>query len=278
MAGHRTEIITAGDRRMMLDLWGESGPTVVALHGIPGWRGTWTRVAELLAPDHRVMAPDLLGFGASDPGPPGAHAREQAAALAQALDALGVASANVAGFDFGGPVAVHLAALRPTLARSLVLTATNLFPDTPVPLPLRIARVPLLGEAFFRLAFSEAGLVAMWRAACGDRRAFPLERYREALAVPGGVASTRRIFLASLRDLARLYAPVARAAQALRVPTIVLWGDRDPFFPVSVGDRTARAVRGELRVLRGCGHFVPEERPSDVAAAIRALSAGEGTT
>jgi pimeloyl-ACP methyl ester carboxylesterase len=49
----------------------------------------------------------------------------------------------------------------------------------------------------------------------------------------------------------------------------VLWGDRDPFFPVAVGERTARALGTVLRVLPGCGHFVPEERPDEVAASLR---------
>src|SRR5512138_452443 len=190
--------LRAGARTLAADAWGGDGPPVLLLHGIPGWRGTWRAVAERLAPGHRVIAPDLLGFGDSDAAPRGAHAREQAEALAAAIDGLGWDRVHVAGFDFGGPTAVLLAALLPGRVRSLALAATNLFPDTPVPPPLRVARVPLLGEAAFRVAFGRAGLLAMWRAAAGDRRAFPLARYREALASGQGVASTRRIFLASL--------------------------------------------------------------------------------
>lgn len=255
---------------LTVDLWGTPGsaPPILLLHGIPGWRGTWREVATRLAPAHLVVVPDLAGFGDSDEGPPGAHAREHAELLAQLVPALGLGGVHVAGFDFGGPVAVCLAARAPRQVRSLVVAATNLFPDTPVPPPLRVARVPVLGELAFRLAFGRLGLLALWLAACGDRAAYPLSRHRAALASGRGIRSTRRIFLASLRDLGGLYAPVARAAEGLRIPAAVLWGDRDPFFPVAVGERTARALGARLRVLAGCGHFVPEERADETARAI----------
>jgi pimeloyl-ACP methyl ester carboxylesterase len=56
------------------------------------------------------------------------------------------------------------------------------------------------------------------------------------------------------------------------VPTHVVWDDADPFFPAAQGERTARLVTDEgLTVLPGAGHFLPEERPEELAVAIRAL-------
>jgi len=153
----------------------------------------------------------------------------------------------------------------------MTLAATNLFPDTPIPGPLRIAGVPILGDLFFRMAFGRWGLSAMWLGAVADRTAFPYRRHRAALRSRRGVSWTRRVLHASLRDLPGLYAGVERAARALRIPALVLWGDQDPFFPARVGERTAAALGVELQVLRGCGHFVPEERPDEVAAGILAL-------
>lgn len=269
MENFTTRRVPTGAGEITVDLWGRAGPPVLLLHGIPGWRGTWREVARRLAGAHRIAVPDLLGFGESDPAPPAAHARAHAEVLADVVDALGWDSVHVAGFDFGGPVAVTLASRAPRRVRSLVVAATNLFPDTPVPPPLRVARIPLLGELAFRVAFGRVGLLAMWRVACGDRAAYPLRRHRAALAGARSVDTTRRIFLASLRDLAGLYDPVARAAEDLRLPAAVLWGDRDPFFPVAVGARTARALGTRVRVLPGCGHFVPEERPEETSQAVR---------
>lgn len=263
-----------GGRRLAIDRYGHTGPAILALHGIPGWRGTFARVAARLGRDHRVYVPDLLGFGDSDDAPPQSHAREQADAVAsvldEMLDEIGSDGAHLVGFDFGGPVAVRLAGTHRAKVRSLSLMATNLFPDTPVPAPLRVAKVPLLGPLFYRGAFGRQGLTLMWRFATGDRRAFPLERYRRAFR-GSGVRSTREIFLASMRDLPGLYTDVERIGRGLELPALVLWGEHDPFFPVAVGRRTAEAMDAEFHVLEGCGHFVPEERPDRVASEIRDL-------
>ena len=253
---------------MAVDRYGDSGPAVVLLHGIPGWRGTFASVAERLEERCRVFVPDLLGFGESDDAQEGAHAREHANAILELVDALQLERVHLVGFDFGGPTAVLAAGLAPARVQSLTLAATNLFPDTPIPAPLRIAKAPLLGDLAFRLAFGCLGLAMMWPAAVADRRAFPFRRYREALRFRRGVDETRRIFLASLRDLPGLYGEVERVASRLELPSVVLWGDRDPFFPVSVGEKTAAALRARLEVLPGCGHFVPEERPREMAARI----------
>ncbi len=263
-------------RRVTLDRYGTVGPAVLLLHGIPGWRGTFAPVGRLLSRQGRVFVPDLPGFGDSDDPPPGAHAAEQASMMVELVEALGLTRVHLVGFDFGGPIAVLAARRLRGRVLSLTLVATNLFPDTPVPGVLRVARVPVLGPLFFRLAFGRLGLTMMWRGAVGDRAAFPLARYRRAIQFPRGVAWTRKIFLASLRDLPGLYSEVEAAARSLEVPSVILWGDHDPFFPVQVGERTAAALGARLQILAGCGHFVPEERPEQVAAAILELMRGAG--
>ena len=53
---------------------------------------------------------------------------------------------------------------------------------------------------------------------------------------------------------------------------IVAWGDADPFFGVEQAERTASALpHADLVVYEGCGHFVPEERPGQLAADLRGL-------
>ena len=277
MTGVRTKRVEIGEHSLVFDLHGDDGPAVLLLHGIPGWRGTFREVAEDLAVDHRVLVPDLVGFGESSVLPPGWHAAEQAEVLAHFLDAQGVGEVHLCGFDFGGPIALLLMQRVPEKVRSLTLMATNVLTDTPIPVPLKLARVPLLGDLAFRVFFGRLGLTAMWRAAAADRRAFPLDRYREALVFGQGVASTRRIFLESLRDLPGLYADVEIALGSVRVPGAVLWGERDPFFSVEVGERTARRAALPLSVLQGCGHFVPQERPQAVAEALRRVSGQAGT-
>lgn len=249
---------------------GERGPLVLALHGIPGSRATFDGVTSRLARDFRVIVPDLRGFGGSPSAPPHFHAAEHAEEVLRLLVSLGEEDVHLVGFDFGGPTAVLLARRLGARVRSITVAATNLFPDTPIPPPLRLAKVPLLGWLFFRVALGYVGQCLMYFAAVRDRRAFPFGRYRATLD-GDGARTTREIFYASMRDLPGLYADVAGAARELALPAVVLWGDRDPFFPLPVGERTAAALGAELRVLPGCGHFVPEERPAEVADAVAAL-------
>ena len=261
-------------RRTVVNLYGADGSHVLLLHGIPGYRGTWAKVAPLLARSHRVIAPDLAGFGDSEEPTTPFHAAEQARMVLQLMDMLGVQRANVVGFDFGGPTALLVYRLAPARVLSLGLAATNAFTDTPVPGPLKLARVPLLGDAVFRLLFGRTGLSLMWRAATGDRAAFPFSDYRRYLASDAGVRETRAVFLASMRNLTRLYRDVEQTLGTIRVPTAVVWGDRDPFFPLAVGRRTADAIPGASFVaLAGCGHFVPEERPEAFTTAVREVLA-----
>lgn len=246
-----------------------SGSPVVLLHGIPGSRATWRGVSTpLLAEGIRVIVPDLLGFGQSPDGSAAPHAVEQAKALIATLDGLAIDAVHLAGFDFGGPVAVAVWMLAPQRVRSLTLIATNLLTDTPIPFPLRIAHVPILGELAFRCLFSRPGADVLWRMATVDREAFPNRAFRED-ARSRELATTRRIFLRSLRELRTLYAPIEQALPTITVPATVVWAGRDPFFSIAAGRRTAGHIRNAaLVVVDECGHFVPCERPEEVAAAI----------
>lgn len=267
-----TQTVTVGTTRITVDIAPGPGTPLLLLHGIPGWRGTWHAAGSLLARRHHVIAPDLAGFGESDSPRTPMHALEHASAMFEMLDQLGVSDVHVAGFDFGGPIAVSMIRLQPKRVKTLTLLATNVFTDTPIPAPLKIARVPLLGEAAFRLMMGKLGLTMMWYQAVRNRAAFPLADYRRALRFTRGLASTRQVFVHSLRHLDTLYRPIEDALPSISVPTLVIWGDADPFFPPSIGRRTANAIPAAgLLQLSQCGHFVPGEYPELVADAIASL-------
>lgn len=250
------------------------GFAVVLLHGIPGSARTWDGVVGRLSPLHRVVVPDLLGFGASS-RPTGArplHAEAQAAALGDTLDSLGIGRMILVGHDFGGPVALTFTRRHPERVAGLALLSTNAFTDTPIPFPLSLVTVPVAGPAAARMLFSRPSLAMMVRRGFGPGSSpADLDRY---LGDKGQAEAIRTIFAASLRQLAELYRPIEDALGAISVPTLVGWGDHDPFFPVEHGRRTARAIPGaELRLYEGAGHFLPEERPEEVAADIARLVA-----
>lgn len=253
-----------------------SGPAVVLVHGIPGSAASWGTVGEALAGAHRVVTVDLLGFGASS-RPRSARALQapaQAEALARALDDREIRGATVAGHDFGGPVAAHLARQRPGLVGSLVWLSGNAFPDTPVPFPLSLVRWPLVGTVAERVLFSRPSLRLMVRQATGNGTGSA----QSAVGDRSQARSVRVIFASALRELERFYTPVAEALSGLSIPATVVWGDRDPFFPVQQGRRTASLIPGaDLVVLEGAGHFLPDERPREVADHIAAVVQRSGS-
>lgn len=267
-----TQQIDLGDYRITLDRYGDFGPPVLLLHGIPGWRGTWAKVAAGLAAGRRVIVPDLLGFGQSDEPRGDYHAKGQAAMLLKLLDALTIEQAHVVGFDFGGPIAVTMYHLAPYRLLSLALINTNLFTNTLIPGPLKLAKVPILGDLLFRLLFGKLGLSLLWWAVVADKKAFPRSTYQAALQWPNGVHWTRRVFLASMRDLPGLYRPVEETLPQIYLPSLVAWGDRDPFFSLAQGQRTAAAIPGAHFVrFAEAGHFVPEERPLELVDHLKEL-------
>lgn len=249
-----------------------SGTATLFLHGVPGSAEAWRPVLDGLSPDagRSVIVPDLLGFGGSrnrSTGIEGLGIDAQADAVIALLAHLDVTSATFVTHDFGGPVALRVFDRRPDLVDALVLSATNAFPDTPIPFPLSSIFWPVVGPLAAAAIFSPASLAAMLRTGAGDG-APKLDRQ----CYVGGrtqAAAIRTIFEHSLRNLREVYGPLEAVLGRLDVPTAVLWGDHDPFFALEHGRRTADAVgHATFVTLAGAGHFLPAERPEAYLAVL----------
>ncbi len=248
-------------------LSGGEGEPFLLLHGIPGSAYAWESVGISLADRYEVIIPDLLGFGESDAPTDDYYMEAQANALKQLLDNLGVTTLCIGGHDFGGPVGLTLLRMFPELTiQGLVLIDTNTFTDTYVPPPLRIASIPVLNTLFFKaIAGNRFGMRMMYWAATKQNAALPWSMFRRHLTT-SGIEHTRRIFQRSLADLKTNYRSIETMLPEISVPTLILWGDSDPFFAASVGERMRKLIPGStLKIYRQTGHFVPEERPSNVA-------------
>lgn len=246
-----------------------AGPTVVLVHGIPGAGAAWSRTVSALPPERAVLVPDLLGFGASPP-PTSYSADElgpepQSRWLERLLDDRAGAPVVLVGHDYGAPVSILLASRRPDLVSSLVLLAGNAFPDTPIPFPLSLVATPAVSGPASRMLFSRSSLRLMLRQGIGGGAPPEAATY---LGDRGQQRAIATIFREALRRLEETYAPVASALAELTCPVVVGWGDRDPFFPLAQGQRTAETAGAQLRVFPGAGHFLPHECPDDVARLI----------
>lgn len=267
-------------RRYVLDQ-GSGNRTVVLLHGIPSYNVLWRDVARELARVSRVVAPDLTGFGLSDP-PPNADLspRGQARDLLCLLDELRIERFALVGHDYGALVACELLALEPRRVTHLVITNTSLRPADWTGSgfgPFQLLKLPGVGELAFALA-RPVMLKAAYALYVAERRRLD-EELMELLWAPFERGFDRTLLkLFRQRPLDRRDAERwRRALSGFGGRALVVWGARDPTFRVDRGEEIrALLKRAELVILDGSNHFVPIDRPRVLARLIRRLLTESG--
>jgi pimeloyl-ACP methyl ester carboxylesterase len=241
-------------------------PVLLFVHGHPFDRTLW-RPQLGAFPGHRVIAPDLRGYGHSGvPGPGGTTTLESHASdLAGLLDALEVDRAVVAGISMGGQIVMEFLRLFPERAAGAVLADTFARGEDEPARRERRERADLL-EREGMAGYAHGALASMITPA-------------NAAARPQVAAHVLGMMLA---------APPAGAAAALRgralrpdrtallpsiaVPTLVVVGREDVFTPVADAEfLCARILGARLAVIDGAGHLPNLERPEAFNAALAGL-------
>ena len=240
---------------------GAGGRVVLLLHGIGCSVLEWQHNVDALASDRRVLAVDLMGFGASDKP---AHERYDIPRLARfALDflsALGVERAHLAGNSLGGRLALECAITAPDRVASLLLVDPAGVDGPDTLLEFRLATVPVLGELLTRP--NPIGTRMLWNKAFADPAPFvtdDLVRTKVALARQPGA---QRAFLQTLRSFVGLrgfrmdaVAALHAALPRIPTPTCVVWGRDDRFVPVAHAEALRRLLPNvEVDLFERCGH------------------------
>jgi pimeloyl-ACP methyl ester carboxylesterase len=240
------------------------GPAILLLHGIPTRNALWTGVVPaLVAAGHRVIAPDLAGFGRSEaPELVDIHVGNQASWMLGLLDALGIERALVVGHDIGAAVAQIMAVRAPRRVRGLVLMDGVYADSWPVDAMTKIARWdPSAAHKLFELLVQRLP-------ATGTTTGIADDVVRELLApYEGERGGLRLIRMAKSLD-ARHTVALLDDLRRLRPRALVVWGDQDRFQPVeSVARPLAGLLGADLKLLSG-GHFLPLDRPREIAEEI----------
>lgn len=253
------------------------GEIIVLLHGIPGSANTWLKVAKELSKDFHVIVPDLMGFGRSSKPLNDYYMNAQATCVYELLKRKNISEIYLVGHDFGGPVAVTFSKLFPAIKiKKMALMATNLFTDTPIPGPMKLAKVPLIGQLFFKMmAGSTFGFKQMYKQGAFNKDEFTSDEFQKHIS-SNNKYYTYKIFHKSLSNVKKHYAAVQQQIGELAIPVLIVWGTKDPFFPVSVGQRSADAIKNSTIIIyERTGHFIPEERPSELSNDLKLFISGK---
>lgn len=250
--------------------WDHTEPApepIVLVHGLPTGPLVWRHMVRYL-PDRPVLAWEMTGYAGSIAAGRGRDLSlsAQAGRLGRWLDHLGLDRVTLVGHDLGGGVAQILATSEPRRVRALVLTDAVAFDDWPVA-PVRAARA--LGPAIQHLpdrVFATTLTAAMRAGYANSAVARASTALHLAPYLDSGGAEALHAQIRAL-DSADTTA-VAGGLAGLSCPAAVVWGARDPFLRLPLGRRLARALGAPLLRVPTGRHFVPEDHPQAVAAAV----------
>ncbi|WP_441958956.1 alpha/beta fold hydrolase [Mycolicibacterium houstonense] len=243
----------------------EYGPpgerAVVLLHGYSASIEWWDRVAPQLARDQRVIAIDLIGHGGSEAPRDGAayEAPAQAAAVRDALAALGVRQAVLVGHSMGGAVSAEVARQNPDLVERVVVSDTPGADDlVTMPLLGQMVCWPVIGPALDR--FRSVDAITEGSLQTGFAADYPVPDY--------AYRSLQRLTYAGVCDSTNGPRPVVETLAALDKPVLVVWGDEDVLTPTAPNVERYTAAGLPPVLIGGSGHTPMVEQPDQFLAAV----------
>jgi len=251
------------------------GPALVLLHGITSDSQTWRDVLPGLAERHTVIAPDLLGHGMSAK-PQGDYSLGAfASGVRDLLVALGIERATVIGHSLGGGVAMQLSYQFPERVERLVLVSSGGLGREVHPM-LRAATLP--GADWVLPLLGRAGLLGAGAAAAHALGRVGLHPNADVSGIADGFATladeeSRRAFLHTARSImdpgGQRVDASDRLYLAAGMPTLIVWGERDPMIPVAHA-RAAHELmpHSRLEILPDAGHFPFRDDPMRFVAVL----------
>jgi|ACXJ01.1.fsa_nt_gi pimeloyl-ACP methyl ester carboxylesterase len=231
---------------------GGEGEPLLFLHGGGAMGQTWCGAFPALAHHHRVILPDLPGFGATPIDPELGTLPEVMGRLQDFLEAIDLPAGVVLGNSLGGYLAAGLALREPGRFRAAVLLA-----------PAGLVAPGGSGEAG---AYPPPGTMnrTLFHRPSRASRCFPRVPPEEASRRARSARET------TVRWLSGGLSPLP--LEELRVPVLLLWGREDRILPVGMAMAVrARIPSARLRVLEDCGHVPTWEAAGPVAAEVEAF-------
>lgn len=242
------------------------GPPLVFVHGFPLDHHMWDAQRREFRTTHRVIIPDLRGFGRSEVTDPPGSMEQFADDVAALLDALGVQEpVTLCGLSMGGCVAFAFARRCAARLRALVICDARAVTDTPETLAVRrqiAQRVLTEGP----LIVADAMLPRLFGPRTKEDQPQVIDAVRNViLATSARGIAAGQLALAGRPDCTDLLPQIG-------VPTLVVCGEHDIISPPDEMRALAGAIpQGEFVLIPQAGHMAPLEQPAAVNAALRAF-------
>ncbi|MBU1241460.1 alpha/beta hydrolase [Myxococcota bacterium] len=270
----KKRFFSLGKRRVAHLLEGDGSPALF-IHGFPTTSFLFSEIIPAMAHMGFLCgAPDLMGLGDTlVPNQQDMGIESQGTFLYQYhRELFGQPRALVVGHELGAALALTLALQKPGMVRGLVLINPLFFDSWPTgamtPLK-RLARFPLLFHGLLR---SGIGLRNMEKTLLGGFYDLPsAPRFVTEFIRPfrNSTSSHERLRNLLLDLNPKLTNTFSQHLNRVKIPTLIVHGEKDPFIPISDSHRLAGAMPGASMVtLRECGHFPPAEQPEIVASLI----------
>lgn len=244
------------------------------LHGIAGTSSTWDTVIPRLAEHYDVLAPDLLGHGESAKPHGDYSLGAYANVVRDLLEALGTGPATIVGHSLGGGIAMQFAYQFIERCERLVLVSSGGLGREVHPL-LRAATLP------------GAEAVLPWLSTAGSRGVGTLVRALRLLGVRASAdldetwrsfvsleePAARRAFIQTVRGVmdhgGQRVSANERLYLAEGLPTLIVWGEKDPLIPVRhARDAHERMAGSRLEIFPEAGHFPYRDDPERFASVL----------
>jgi pimeloyl-ACP methyl ester carboxylesterase len=253
-----------------------SGPVLLLVHGITSSADAWRGVLPALARHFTVVAPDLLGHGGSAKPRGDYSLGAHASGLRDLLAALGHECATVVGHSMGGGIAMVLAYQFPERVERLALVSSGGLGNE-VGLVLRAATLP--GAGFVLPVITSRGPRDAVMGAAHVLSRLGLRTRADVRGTALGLASlrepaARRAFIDTARSIidsaGQRVSAHDRLYLAAGMPTLLLWGDRDPMIPSAHGVAAHAAIpHSRLELFEGAGHYPFDEDPKRFVRVLR---------
>jgi pimeloyl-ACP methyl ester carboxylesterase len=266
---HAREITLHGKRVCYRIAGEEEGrPVVLLIHGITGRAQQWDEIVPLLADRYTVLAPDLMGHGESAKPKGDYSLGAHAAGIRDLLVALGYRRATVVGHSLGGGIAMQFAYEYPPFAERLVLVSSGGL-GREVSALLRAATLPgaeivlpiIASERVLNVGATVGGAISKLGLRVGTDLAEMARGYASL-----NNAEARQAFLHTLRSVIEPTGQRVSATDRLYLteilPSMVLWGERDPLIPSHHAETAHEAMPGSrLELFEESGHFPQLHEP-----------------